>query len=278
MPLHEALALGALQGLTEFLPVSSSGHLVIIPAFLGWSEPGLPFVVAVHLGTLLAVVAYYWKDWLRLVAAATGWIGKLGRQPASPGARTMGLLFLATIPAAAVGITLAQPVETLFNKPAFAAGALLVTGLLLLAADARRAEGKAEGKGEAATTWREALAVGVAQAVAVVPGISRSGATIATGLFAGLEREWAARFAFLLSVPVILGAGLKEIPDALKNGLTLAGVEALFIGAAAACLSGLVAIYVVIRAVRGRRLRWFAAYCFGLGFVTLVCHRAGLIA
>lgn len=274
MPLHEALALGVLQGLTEFLPVSSSGHLVIIPAFLGWKQPGLDFAVAVHLGTLLAVVAYYWQEWIRLLAGGIAWVRGCNQPAARTGARTLGLLLLATVPAAAVGVTLAHPVEMLFNEPAFAAGALLVTGLLLFAADVRGAGSSTE----AATGWGQALAVGIAQAVAVVPGISRSGATIATGLFVGLEREWATRFAFLLSAPVIVGAGAKEIADALRSELSAAGVEALAAGAAVAFVSGWAAIYLVVRAVQGKRLWWLGVYCWGLGLVTLACYRAGLLA
>lgn len=274
MPLHEALALAVLQGLTEFMPVSSSGHLVIIPAFLGWKEPGLDFVVAVHLGTLVAVVAYYWQEWVRLLAGAVAWARSRHQPSASTAARTLGLLLLATVPAAAVGLTLAQPVEMLFNEPAFAAGALLVTGLLLFVADVRGTGTS----GETATSWKEALAVGIAQAVAVVPGISRSGATIATGCLVGLEREWATRFAFLLSVPVIIGAGAKEVADALRNGLSAGAIQLLTLSAAVAFLSGWAAIYIVVRAVRGKRLRWFGVYCWGVGLLTLACYRAGLLA
>lgn len=273
MPLHEALALGVLQGLTEFLPVSSSGHLVIIPAFFGWAQPGLGIAVAVHFGTLLAVVAYYWREWARLIAGTVAWICVLGRRPATPPARIFGLLLLGTVPAGVVGLALAQPVEMLFNKPALAAAALLVTGLLLFVADVRGG-GKSR---EAATGWKHALAVGIAQAVAVVPGISRSGATIAAGLFVGLEREWATRFAFLLSVPVIFGAGVKEIPEAVRTSLTTGSVPALAVSTAAAFVSGLAAIHLVIRAVRTQRLWWFAVYCWGLGTAALICHCAGLL-
>ncbi|MCX7599428.1 MAG: undecaprenyl-diphosphate phosphatase [Armatimonadetes bacterium] len=273
MPLHEALALGVLQGLTEFLPVSSSGHLVIIPAFLGWAPPGLQLAVAVHFGTLLAVVAYYWRDWLLLLGAGMEWLRFAGRRPPSTEARIFGLLLLATVPAAVVGLALAQPVEMLFNEPALAGGALLVTGLFLFAADVRTTGNTRE----TTTGWRHALAVGVAQAVAVVPGISRSGATIVAGLFAGLEREWATRFAFLLSVPVIFGAAVKEIPEAVRIGVGTGELDALIAGTAAAFVSGWGAIHLVIRAVRNKRLRWFAVYCWALGLVTLACHCAGLL-
>jgi undecaprenyl-diphosphatase len=272
--LIEALVLGVAQGLTEFIPVSSSAHLVLVPALLRWPEPSLSFVVAAHLGTLVAVVIYYWRDWVRIVGDVARWLGRMGREPATDGARTAGLLLVATVPAALVGMTLEKPVELLFNDVALVGGALFVTAALLMIAERVRAGQHEEGS----TTWWQALVIGAGQAVAVVPGISRSGATICTGLLVGLKADWAPRFAFLMSVPILAGAGAKKALDLARSGGLGQEGPALAVGFLTSCVFGLLAIHVVLRAVRVRRLRWFGAYCLAVGALTLAGHFSGLIS
>ncbi len=256
LPLWEAVFLAVVQGLTEFVPVSSSGHLVLLPAILGLDEPGLPFVVAVHVGTLLAVLAYYWRDWrelfIGLLAAAVGQGGRAGDV-----AHLWALLAVGTLPAAIAGAALESKVERVFNNPALACGALFLTGLVLLAAD--RARGRV---GPSGTGWWQALIVGVGQAVAIVPGISRSGMTIACGLAVGLERQWAVRYAFLLSAPIIAGAGVLEAAELARQGLSASEWAQLGMAMAISAAAGLAAIHLVVRAVARRRLWVFAAYCF----------------
>ncbi|MGE5597872.1 MAG: undecaprenyl-diphosphate phosphatase, partial [Bacteroidota bacterium] len=196
-PWH-AIILGLVQGLTEFLPISSSAHLVFVPAILRLPPPPLAFDVLLHLGTLAAVVGYFHRDLAAL--AADAWHGR-GRAR-----RVVLLLAVGTLPAVAFGFLAREFIEGLFASPAATAWQLAVTGLLLAAADVWRARGRSCGDLNAA----EAAFVGVGQALAIVPGISRSGATIAFGLWAGLTREEAARCSFLLAIPAILGAGLLE--------------------------------------------------------------------
>ncbi len=269
----QAIVLGIVQGLTEFLPVSSSGHLVIVPALLHWEQPGLAFVVAVHLGTLVAVLVYYWRDWWRLISATGGWLVGGRRWPPPDDVGVVGLLLLGTVPAAAVGLLLADAIEKLFNDVALVAAGLIVTGLMLLLANARAHDHGASGR----LSLTQALLVGFGQAVAIVPGISRSGTTISVGLLAGLQRDWAARFAFLLSVPVIAGAGAKEGLDLLEANITADQWLMLGYGLLAGAVSGLVAIHAVVRVVHTGRLWCFGIYCIAAGMLTLSALVLGLL-
>jgi len=271
-PAH-AVLLGLLQGLTEFLPVSSSGHLVIVPALLHWPTPGLVFTVVVHVGTLLAVIVYYWRDWRQFLSGTFRWLARGCPRPLPPQPRLLLWLLAATLPAALVGVALAGPIERMFNDIALVAGALLVTGLILLVAHAR-GTGQI---GETKMSLGQALVIGCAQAVAVVPGLSRSGLTIGAGLMVGLERNWAARFAFLLSVPVIAGAGLKEGIDLIAAKPNAAEGLVLALGMLASALSGLVAIYLVVRVVQSKRFWWFGVYCLGAGAAVLIARATGYI-
>lgn len=267
----EAIVLGVVQGLTEFIPVSSSGHLVLLPAVLGWPQPGLAFAVAVHVGTLVAVVCYYWRDWCRMLSAA---VGGMRRSHSCGGrdAHILAMILVGTVPAALVGLTLAEPVEQLFNSVALVAVALLLTGVVLLGAG-RAADGGVSGD----VTLGQAIVIGCAQAVAVIPGISRSGATIAAGLFGGLQRDWAARFAFLLSMPVIAGAGAKEALDLLSAGVASRELCLLAYGAVASAITGLLAIHAVVRLVHQRKLWVFGVYCLAVGTAALAAYLRGVI-
>jgi undecaprenyl-diphosphatase len=253
--LLQALILGVLQGGTEFLPVSSSGHLVLVPWLLNWEPAGLVFDAVVHWGTAFAVIVYFRRDWVALAGAAFRSLRV--RSSAEPEARLVWLILLGTIPAAVVGYLLEDFFEGMFAEPVPAAGFLLVTAALLLLSE-RIGEPR---RGLEGLNWRDALLIGMAQALAIFPGISRSGATIAAGLVVGLRREQAARFSFLLATPIILGAGLLQIADVVQvDGLETI-LPALAVGALAAAATGLVCIHFLIRYLRSRRLFPFVAYC-----------------
>jgi undecaprenyl-diphosphatase len=249
--LWQALALGALQGATEFLPVSSSGHLVLVPALLGWPAPPLPFTVALHWGTVAAVLWYFRRDWLRLARGVWRAV-RAGDLVDNPDGRLAVWMALATLPAAAVGLAFHDLFAGLFASPQAAARFLYGTAALLVVAELlarRRAAPASLGAGIAA-------AIGVAQAVSILPGISRSGATIAAGLGLGLPREEAARFSFLISTPVIVGAGLLELPALAAGG----SLPAIGVGMVAAFAVGYASIAALLHLVRRQPLYGFAGY------------------
>jgi len=271
MSILQALFLGVLQGATEFLPVSSSGHLVLAPWLLGWDSPGLAFDAVVHWGTAVAVVVYFWRDWVSLVQAALRWVSRTLRRARtapepSQGERLVWLIVLGTVPAAVIGYLLEDFFEGMFGRPAAAAGFLLVTAALLTISEwLGRRERDVD-----ALNWLDALVVGLAQALAIFPGISRSGATIAAGLSRGLRREPAARFSFLLATPVILGAGLFKVVDLARVGGLAAQVPTLAVGFISAGVVGLACIHFLLRYLQRRRLYPFAVYCAVLGVACLI--------
>ncbi len=258
-PLH-ALVLGVLQGLGEFLPISSSGHLIAVPWLLGWPDSGLAFDVALHLGTLVAVAAAFWRDWLRLVTA--GVRGLLaGRPLADPDSRLLYYLALATIPGAVAGKLLEEWAETVFRSPVLVASMMAAMGLLLWFAD-RRAN---RVPGDEHYSLRDALIVGASQALAIVPGTSRSGVTITAGLLLGHRRDAAARFSFLLALPITAGAALVKVPHLFRSG---ADTGPVLIGMVAAAVSGFFAIQLLLAVVRTRTYLPFVVYRFA--FAALV--------
>jgi undecaprenyl-diphosphatase len=270
MNLFQALILGIIQGATEFLPVSSSGHLVLVPWLLGWEEPGLTFDAVVHWGTALAVIAYFWREWLDLIQAVFGAVRR--RSIADPKARLALLIVVGTIPAALIGYALEDFFEQMFARPTAAAAFLLVTAVLLSAAEwLGRREGSLE-----RMTWPDALLVGLGQALAIFPGISRSGATIAAGLARGLKREPAARFSFLLATPVILGAGAFKLLDVAQAGHLAGQIPALIVGLVGAGVVGFGCIHFLLRYLQRRPLYPFAVYCAVAGAICLVVAIAGL--
>jgi undecaprenyl-diphosphatase len=259
-----ALVLGILQGLGEFLPISSSGHLIVVPWLLGWGDSGLAFDVALHLGTLVAVAFAFWRDWLRL--AQGGVRGLLsGRPLADPDARTLIYLALATIPGAVAGVLLDKWAETVFRAPGLVALMMALMGAVLWIADGRAGTGPGAGAGADSVSLRDALVIGFAQALAIVPGTSRSGATISAALFLGHKREAAARFSFLLALPITAGAALVKVPALVRSGADMGPV---MIGMAAAAVSGLLAIRVLLGYVRTRTYVPFSIYRFA--FAALV--------
>jgi undecaprenyl-diphosphatase len=255
MDILQAIVLGILQGATEFIPVSSSGHLVLVPWLLGWPEPGLLFDTIVHWGTLLAVLAYFWRDWWQLIGA---WLRGLVRWDWSdPQARMLWLLALGSIPAAILGYLLEDFFESLFSAPVWVGIFMLVTAGLLAGSEYMARQTRATGD----LNWRDSLVIGFAQAAAIAPGISRSGATISAGLWRGLQRAEAARFSFLLGTPVIFGAGLFQLLDLLADPNPLAQAPILAVGFAAAAVSGYFCIWALLRYLQRGRLYPFAVYC-----------------
>lgn len=275
-----AALLGMLQGATEFLPVSSSGHLVILPELVGWPPAGLTFDVVVHIATAVAVLIAFRQDWRRMIRGA--WRGLRSGDPlGDPDARLLAMLVLASVPAAVAGLALESYVESWLAESSLAAARLagsmlLVTGTLLVTSERFAARGSSSGPGLGArgaadrVGWGTALLIGVAQAIAIVPGISRSGATIAAGLALGLPRDEAARFSFLLATPIILGAGALRLID-LADGQAAAGPAplALVIGAVSAFVVGWASIGWLMRIVRSRSLVGFALYTWAFGLLAL---------
>lgn len=249
--------MGILQGLTEFLPVSSSAHLILFPRYFGWQSPGLYFDVALHLGTLTAVLLYFWKD---LWSLSQGLLAPKNPELA-PHRRTVGFIVLATIPGVIAGLLLEEAADNAFRSPILIAGALLVAGTLLGLAD-RFCTGKRTLEG---LTWKSALGIGVAQSLALIPGVSRSGSTITAGLALGMTRTEAARFSFLLSVPIIAGAGILKLPEILEAP----SPSVVAIGFVAAAVSGVLAIKFLMSYVLTRTYRPFVIYRWGLALFVL---------
>ncbi len=258
MSLLQALILGIVQGLTEFLPVSSDGHLVLVPFIVGWREPSLAFIVSTHIGTLGALL---WVFRARVVEIIRAVIGGPGREPDR---RLAGLIVIGTVPAAVLGGIFASRVETTFERPVIATLLLGVTGWVLLSAESSyedRRERKEEPRPEGALTPMDAGLIGLAQATAILPGISRSGTTIATGMWRGIGRETAARFSFLLAIPITIGAVIVKIPDMIDEGTSGAG-GAMALGVLASAVTGVLAIQAMLALVKRRGLRPFGVYCF----------------
>lgn len=271
MDLFQALVLGLVQGVTEFLPISSSAHLIIVPWLLGWNSSAInsiQFDVALHLGTLVAVLIYFVPDWRRLIAGILRSITER-RIGNNPDGRLGWLVLLASIPAGIVGGLGESKIDDIFHEPQN-----LRTGLLIIATMMIVMGGLlmlAERVGKRTIALREiqlptAAGVGLAQALALIPGVSRSGSTITAGLFAGLNREAAARFSFLLATPVILGAGLKKLYDMVKGGgIPGADQMGFLIGFGAAALSGYVCIFFLLRYLQRNSTAPFIWYRFMLG-------------
>ncbi len=257
----QAAILGALQGLTEFLPVSSSGHLVLGQAALGIEGPELLFDITLHIGTLGAVLFFYGKDvWRTLRAWLLSVAGKAeGEDRIS--SRTAWMVIAGTLPAAFAGLFFEKTIEAAFSSPRLVALALLVTGGILFLTRFRGGDRRGEG----ALRLSDALLIGLFQALALVPGISRSGATIAAALFLGIERETAARFSFLLSVPAILGAFVLKTARFSPDATTSAGLGAILFGTAVSAVVGAIALGWLLHFIRRGNLRVFAYYCWALG-------------
>ena len=240
--IFQSIILGLVQGIGEFLPISSSGHLVIFPWLFDWQDPGLSFDVALHAGTLVAVVVYFWRDWIGIFRLAFKIPAKSqGSKVGNYGKNVFWFLVLATIPGVLAGYFLETKAETVFRNPLVVAFTLSFVGLLLYLAD-KSAKHK---KNLEKMTWKDSLIVGLSQALAIIPGVSRSGATITAGLLLGMDRVSAARFSFLLSTPIIFGATVYKLSELLRNEFTLS----MGIGVAVSSASGYLAIKYLLRFV-----------------------------
>jgi undecaprenyl-diphosphatase len=259
----QAILLGILQGITEFLPISSSGHLVIVPYLLGWPDPGLALDAMLHVGTLIAIGAFFFRDLWDLASAAVESL--MRRSLADPEARVAWAVVIATVPGALLGFFLEDVFERLFGMPRAAAGFLLVTAALLLVAEY---VGRRE-RPVTTVSWYDAILVGLAQALAIAPGISRSGSTIAAGMLLGFKREDAARFSFYLAVPIMIGSGAYQIYKLLSGATITAPASIVLLGVVSAAVSGYLAIAGLMALVRRQRLTGFAIYCTLLGILVL---------
>ena len=273
MDVIEAIVLGIVQGLTEFLPISSSAHLIIVPWLFGWKDPGVEFDVALHLGTLTAVLAYFWSDWVRIVKALIQSILER-RVGDDPDRRIAWYVVIGTIPGAVAGFLLESRINDLFHQASNLRTGLLVIGIMMLVMGAVLL--LAERVGRHATDMRhlqfsQAMGVGLAQALALIPGVSRSGSTITAGLFFGLKREAAARFSFLLATPIILGAGAKSLYDVLKDqGGIPADMQLAFVaGFLTAAVVGFLCIFFLLRYLQRNSTAPFIWYRFMLGILLI---------
>jgi undecaprenyl-diphosphatase len=256
----QAIVLGVIQGLSEFLPISSSAHLALTPWLFGWEPPGLAFDVALHLGTLIALVWFFRQEWVTLAKAFFSILGQ--RRIETESERRVAFVIVATIPGAAAGYLLKEYAETIFRTPALTGTMLIVMGVILWAVDQRAPQVK----GITVMTWREAILIGLAQMFAIIPGVSRSGSTITAGRAMALTREAAAVFSFLLSLPIITAAIVFKGSEAIAHGVT----TPLVAGIIASAISGWLAISVLLKFVARNSYGVFAAYRLVLGLLVLV--------
>lgn len=270
MTTGQAIVLGIVQGLGEYLPISSSGHLIVVPWLLGWTVQSLSFDVALHVGTLAAVLWAFAGDWWRIAAGAWGGL-RGGRLFDVPEGRLLAQLVLASIPGGVAGLLLEKWADTTFRSPALVGVTMALMGLVLLLAD-RRAEG---GTGTLPTvSYRDALFIGCAQALALVPGVSRSGSTISAALFLRYKREDAARFSFLLATPITAAAALLKVPHLFKDG----DPRLVLPGMLAAAVVGFAAIRLLLAYVRTRNYRPFVYYRLAFALLIAVAYFTGLRA
>jgi len=268
MPLLEVIVLGIVQGLTEFLPISSTAHLAVIPWLFGWPDPGLSYDIALHVGTLAAVLLYFFRDWVQIIRQAFG----ISVETDPVLTRNRGLLWLliaGTIPEALAGLIFQKQAETTLRTPYVIATMMIGIGLVLWFAE--RA-GRRQ-KDLSHVSFVDSLTVGLAQALAVVPGVSRSGITIAAGLFRNLDRATAARFSFLLSTPVIAGAAAKDMWDLMRHqgGIPPEMRSAFLIGIAVSAVVGGLTIKFFLDYLKRRGLTFFVLYrlVFGIMIIAL---------
>jgi len=274
----ESIILGIIQGLTEFIPVSSSAHLLTIPKLFGWKDLGLAFDVALHLGTLVAVGLYFRKDWLAILGSFARRVFKRVPYSSDPDPAKSGRLLvpiiIACIPAAVVGKLFEDKIDALRDEPwaLFGiAGVLVVISGVMFAAERLGTKLRSTGQ----MNYVDFILIGFAQALALFPGVSRSGITISTGLFRNLDREAAARFSFLLSTPIIFGAGVLKLKDAFEVGLPADQVALFGIGMVTAAVSGYLAIHFLMNYLKNRTLNAFVVYrlCFAALLVVVALVR-----
>lgn len=257
MSIIQAIVYGVVQGVCEFLPISSTAHLILVPWLLGWSDPGVAFDVALHLGTAAAVILFFWKDWVRLISAGL-------REPKSTDGKLFWFIVIATIPGGVFGVLLDKYMEN-FRNPALIGVMLIVMGIVLYYADK---VGKNEIKLEDIGLKRS-LIVGFSQVLAIIPGVSRSGITMSTGRFLGIERESIAKFTFLLSTPIILGDGLYH---ATKIGSEHIDKAPFITAVLTAAIVGILSIKFLLNYLKTKSFGIFAIYRFVLGAAVIIIY------
>jgi undecaprenyl-diphosphatase len=269
--IFQSIILGIIQGLGEFLPISSTAHLILAPYFFGWPDPGLAFDVALHVGTLIAVLAYFWQDWVTIILNFKFLI--LNKKVDSTQSTDRKIMYnknllwflaIATIPGVLAGYFLESEAETIFRSPLLVALTLGGMGLILYLVDKHIQHRK----NVAQITLKDSIIIGLSQAIAIIPGISRSGATITAGLALGLDRVSAARFSFLLSTPIIFGAAILKIPHLFREGISIP----IIIGILVSAVSGYLAIKYLLRLVEKIGYGIFFWYRLILAFVIVLVY------
>lgn len=265
MPIYQSIVLAVVQGIAEFLPISSTGHLILFPWFLGWKDPGLTFDVALHAGTLLAVLVFFWRMYVDMIKAAAGF-GDSKKPEVRENRKLFWLLVLGTIPGAIAGALFEKKADSVLRNPVIIGIALIVVALVMWAGE------KLTRDSESLTgvSVLDAVIVGIAQAFAVIPGVSRSGSTMSLGLFRSMKRETAARFSFLLSAPIIAGAVILKTYQVHKAGGLPADMRMPFL--AGVIVSALVGFFVIgwlIRFLETRTFKPFVIYRIALGVIVL---------
>ncbi len=272
MTVGQALILGVVQGITEFLPISSIAHLRVVPALLGWPDPGAAFSAVIQLGTLAAVLVYFAADMRTMGRAVLRGLAD-GRPWGKPEARLAWFILIGTIPIGVCGVAFKRYIMGEWRSLYVISGSLIVLGILLWVAEKTatfRREVRHIG-------WVDSQLIGLAQALALIPGSSRSGTTMTAAIFLGLTREAAARFSFLLGIPAIGAAGLFELRDLLKHGVGDAGLSCLMIATLTSAVSGYLAIDLLLRYLRTRTTHVFVWYRIGLGLLLLSLLAAGVL-
>lgn len=262
MTIIQSIIFGAIQGLGEFLPISSTAHLVLVPYFTGWVDPGLSFDIALHVGTLVAVLTFFYKDWINIFTSAFINLKKDGVKSFQK--ELLFLLIIGTIPGVFFGLLFEDKAETIFRSPLIIASALIAAGALLYWAD-KKYKGDKELKD---VTLKDSLLIGLFQAIAIIPGVSRSGITITAGLFKGFNRANAARFSFLLSTPIIMGSAILKLPELINTGINIS----LVTGIMASAISGYLAIKYLLKFLEKYGYEIFFWYRLVLGLVIVLFY------
>ncbi len=265
MTLLQALILGLVQGATEYIPVSSSAHLVLVPWLLGWPDPSFAFEVLIQWGTLVGVFIFFWEDIWAITKAVLQ--GLIQRRPLATFEAKLGwLIVAATIPAVILGFLFKDYFEALYGAPVYVGGLLILTALLLVVAERFGSRQKDLDN----LSWLDAVIIGIWQAGALLPGISRSGATISGAVLKGYNRYAAARFSFLMSIPALLGAGVLALTDLVGGGELLAELPAITVGFIAAAISGYICIRWLLHYLQRHSLYAFAIYCAAVSLLSIV--------
>lgn len=260
MTIFQAIIYGIVQGIGEFLPISSSGHLIALPLILGWKDPGLSFDVALHIGTLIAVIAFFWKDWITLITAGF-------TDHKSKNGKLFWYIIAACIPGGIIGVLLEKKAETAFRNLALIGAMLIVMGIIMYIADKiDQNTVDVENIG-----FGRSFIIGVSQALAVIPGVSRSGITMSTGLFTGLSKEGAARFSFLLSTPIIVGAGALKFKD-LVHTTTAGEIPAVIVAIVTSAIVGFLSIKFLLNYLKKKGFTIFVVYRLIAGFAFIAIY------